>query len=152
MFIQFKQFTHSPGSLNRTCVRPDLVPKIFSKTKRLFTIPNNNQTRRHIMKITNAGVIQNLNGIARFIDAENGSNRALLSAKGEYAVNYNKNVLMGAYKPYMDTLERVKDDKDAIDSLLKEEIELEDMRKITEDDFRDGITLEVMQALEFMTI
>ena len=104
------------------------------------------------MKITNAGVIQNLNGIARFIDAENGSNRALLSAKGEYAVNYNKNVLMGAYKPYMDTLERVKDDKDAIDSLLKEEIELEDMRKITEDDFRDGITLEVMQALEFMTI
>ena len=52
---------------------------------------------------------------------------------------------------YTETLERVKDDRESIGKLLSEEVEIADFRKITENDFKDGITFKVMQALEFMT-
>jgi hypothetical protein len=103
------------------------------------------------MVITNSGIIDNLNAIGKLIELEDRLDKALLSASGEYAVNHNKKLLMDAYTIYTETLERVKDDREAIGKLLSEEVEIADFRKITENDFKDGITFKVMQALEFMT-
>lgn len=104
------------------------------------------------MTITNLEVINRLNNIGKFADAENTANKALLSAKGEYAINHNKKVLLGAYKTYTEAYEKVKSDADEVKKLLELEVEIEDMRYIGEEDFKDGITVNVIMAIEFMTI
>ena len=104
------------------------------------------------MTITNLEVINRLNNIGKFADAENTANKALLSAKGEYAINRNKKALLGAYKTYLETYEKIKSDADEVKKLLELEVEIEDMRYIGEEDFKDGITSLGIMALEFMTV
>lgn len=103
------------------------------------------------MTISNLEIINHLNNISKFVDTENKSNRALLSAKGEYAINRNKKTLLEAYKVYEEALGKIKDNKEEVEKLLELEVEIEDLRYISEDDFRDGITANVIIALEFMT-
>lgn len=102
------------------------------------------------MVMTNQEIVNGLNGIAKFMSIESAVDNALLSGKGEYAVHFNRKQLMDAYTPYAEALERIKDNREEICRLLNETVEIADFRKITEDDFKDGITLEAMQALEFM--
>jgi hypothetical protein len=104
------------------------------------------------MVMTNQEIVNGLNGIAKFMNIENENGTALLSVKGEYAVHINRKKLMDAYAPYVETLEQIKDNREEIGKLLNETVEIADFRKITEDDFKDGITLEAMQALEFMIL
>lgn len=106
------------------------------------------------MKITNRTLITWLNGIIEFAKAERDCGRALLSAKGEYAVARNKKILVSAYEVYVEALEKIKgaNDNGEVEKLLDTEIELPELRTITDEDFKDGITVDVISALEFMTV
>ena len=104
------------------------------------------------MKITNLEVINRLNKLAVFFKAEETAKMALLGAKGESAIMHNKNALLGAYKTYTEVYEKIKSDADEVKKLLELEVEIEDMRYIDEKDFRDGITSNVLLAIEFMTV
>jgi hypothetical protein len=102
------------------------------------------------MKITNYEIVQRLSAINIFINIEKEGGKALLSPVGEYALNYNRKILANAYEPYAETLKSLEDDEEKIKELLKVEVEINDYRKITVDDFREGITAPVIMALDFM--
>ena len=104
------------------------------------------------MKITNRTLITWLNGIIEFAKAERDNGKALLTAKGEYAVVCNKKILTSADEVYLEALEKVKDDKDEVIKLLDTEIEIPELRTVGMEDFRDGITVDIISALEFMTV
>ena len=102
------------------------------------------------MIMTNQEIVNGLNGIAKFISIENSIENALLNGKGEHAVYLNRKQLMNAYEPYAEALERIKDNREEIGKLLNETVEISDFRKITGDNFEDGITFSAIMALEFM--
>jgi hypothetical protein len=102
------------------------------------------------MVMTNQEIVNGLNGIAKFISIEDNVGSALLNGKGEHAVYINRKQLSDAYIPYAEALERIKDNKEEIGKLLNETVEIADFRKITGDNFEDGITSSAIMALEFM--
>ena len=102
------------------------------------------------MKITNKEVIHGLNCIGAFLEAEKVANKALLSAKGEYAITTNKNRLVEVYKTFDEAKQGI-DDNAELENLLNTEVEILDFVKITSDDFKDGITANLIMSLEFMT-
>ena len=105
------------------------------------------------MKITNRTMVEWLNRICRYAEIEKSLNSSILNAKGTYAVLHNKKVLLSQYEPYTDTLKTIPtDDEVAIGDLLAIEIEIPDIKTIGAEDFRDGVTFEVMTLLEFMTM
>lgn len=106
------------------------------------------------MTTTNRDIMIWLNGIIAFAKAERDCGRALLSAKGEYAVARNKKILVSAYEVYAEALEKIKgaNGNGEVEKLLDTEIELPELRTITDEDFKDGITVDVISALEFMTV
>ena len=104
------------------------------------------------MKITNKTLVSWLNSIIAFARAEKEHGAALLSAKGEYAVAYNHKILQSAYEPYAEALEKLQGNTDEIAKLLDEEVEIAELKNITCDDFKDGITMLQITALEFMTV
>lgn len=102
------------------------------------------------MKITNRENVLWLNSLTVFIEKEQEQGKALLSAKGEYAIVKNRNAMLEAYKPYEETLKKFNQDKKAIDELLNLEVDV-DIIKIGQSDFMDGVTSAMIMALEFMT-
>lgn len=102
------------------------------------------------MKLTNQEIVIRLNSIIAFINKETEAGKALLSAKGEYAVICNKDILLNAYKPYEETVKKIAGDEEGIRELLNTEIEVPDLEKITKEDFRDGITSEMIMLIGFM--
>ena len=104
------------------------------------------------MKITNKTLVSWLNSIIAFAKAEKEHGAALLSAKGEYAVAYNHKLLTNAYDPYSEALDKLQGNKEEIEKLLDEEIEIAELKTITADDFKDGITMLQITALDFMTV
>ena len=102
------------------------------------------------MVMTNQEIVNGLNSIAKFISIENNIGSALLNGKGEHAVYLNRKQLMNAYEPYLEALERIKGNREEVDKLLNETIEIADFRKITGDNCEDGITSSAIMALEFM--
>ena len=102
------------------------------------------------MVMTNQEIVNGLNSIAKFISIENKIGNALLNGKGEHAVYINRKQLMNAYEPYVEALERIKDNREEVGKLLNETVEIADFRKITGDNFEDGITSLAIMALEFM--
>lgn len=103
------------------------------------------------MQITNREVIMHLNSLGVFMEAEKKSEKALLSAKGEYAIVKNRKSLMSAYEPYEEALKAIGNNTDEINELLNMQVEVDDFVKITSEDFKDGITSIAIMALEFMT-
>lgn len=102
------------------------------------------------MKITNYEIVQRLSAINVLINMEKEIKKALLSPVGEYALNYNRKILANAYEPYSETLKSLENDEEKIKELLKLEVEIDDFRKITSEDLREGITLPVIMAIDFM--
>lgn len=100
--------------------------------------------------MTNHDIVKNLNSLHAFISAESKSGKALLSPSGAYAINYNRKLLTTAYEPYVETLKGLNEDKDKIAELLAVEVDMADLRKISADDFKDGITVELMMLIDFM--
>jgi hypothetical protein len=104
------------------------------------------------MKITNKTLVSWLNSIIAFARAEKEHGAALLSAKGEYAVAYNHKILQSAYEPYAEALAKFQGNNEEIVKLLEEEIEIAELKTVTCDDFKDGITMLQITALDFMTV
>ena len=100
--------------------------------------------------MTNHNIVKNLNSLHAFINAESKLGQALLGPSGAYAINYNRKLLVAAYEPYAETLKTLNDDKDKIAELLSVEVDTSNLRKITADDFKDGITVELMMLIDFM--
>lgn len=104
------------------------------------------------MIITNQKMVQWLNCIGGFSKIENEHGSALLNPKGEYALACNRKILLNAYDIYSEVLEKVKDDKAEVDKLLEQEIEIDDIKPITVDELKDGVTSLAMQYLDFMLV
>lgn len=104
------------------------------------------------MITTNQKMVQWLNCIGGFSKIENEHGSALLTPKGEYVLACNRKILLNAYDIYSEVLEKVKDDKAEVDKLLEQEIEIDDIKPITVDELKDGVTLLAMQYLDFMLV
>ena len=102
------------------------------------------------MKLTNQEIVIRLNSIIAFINKETESGKAMLSAKGEYAVIRSKDILLNAYRPYEETVKKITGDEEGIKELLSKEVEVADFEKITKEDFKDGITSEMIMLIGFM--
>ena len=102
------------------------------------------------MTIRNIDVVASLQAIMDFATKEKETG-ALLSAKGEYKLAKNKKVLLDAYEPYQMALEAIgKENKEGITALLEETVEIGELAMLSIDDFKDGITLELITKLDFM--
>lgn len=103
------------------------------------------------MQITNREIIANLNRIGAFVEAEKKIEKALLSATGELAIAQNRKKLMAAYETFDEVRKNIGDNEQELNELLNAEVEVADYTKISANDFRDGITSELIIALDFMT-
>ena len=108
----------------------------------------------------NIEIVNALNNLISFVDAQKRSNTAFLSVKGQFAIKSNESSLLAKYKPYEDTLNEIKakyekktdceDYLNEIKELMDLEVEVE-LRKVSEEDFKDGVTIEEIMMLDFMT-
>lgn len=108
----------------------------------------------------NIEIVNALNNLISFVDAQKRSNTALLSVKGQFAIKSNERALLDKYKPYEDTLNEIKEKYEGkneteecfneMKELMNIEVDVE-LRKVSEDDFKDGVTIEEIMMLDFMT-
>ncbi len=110
------------------------------------------------MKMTNRELITAINGIANFVKRQEDSGLSFLTAKGQYAIFCNNKILLDKYKPYEEAYEQVKKQnegneeelKETIEDLLSISVELGELRTITSDEFKEGITASLMMYIDFM--
>lgn len=107
-----------------------------------------------VKTMKNIEVVQALNNLSGFVKAQSESQMAYLSVSGQFAIKANEKSLMDKYKPYEDTLKDLQAEETVDEDKFKELLELEvevDIRTIGEGDFKDGVTINEIMLLEFMT-
>lgn len=110
------------------------------------------------MKMTNKDLIAAINGIAKFSKTQEESGTSFLTTKGQYAVFCNSKTLIDKYKPYEEAYEQAKKQnegneeklKKAIEDLLSISVDVSELRTISTDDFKEGITASLMMCIDFM--
>lgn len=110
-----------------------------------------------VVKMKNIDVVNALNNLGAFVKAQNTSETAFLSVGGQFAIKCNNNALLGVYKPYEETLnslrEEHKDNEKEFSQKAAELLNIEvdvDIRKVKEEDFKDGIKFDQIMLLDFM--
>ena len=113
----------------------------------------------------NIEIVNAINNLNTFVEHQRASNQTFLSVKGQFAIKVNNDTLMAKYKPYSDTFNELKE-KYTVDGKLDEsnedfqkelkellDLEIDDinLRKITENDFFNGVTIDDIVLLDFMT-
>lgn len=105
-------------------------------------------------KMKNIEIVQALKCLQSFVERQRATETSLLSVKGQFAIKSNNNALIEKYKPYEETLEELRKeenvDPEKVQELFDIEVDVE-LRTISEDDFKDGCTIDDILLLEFMT-
>lgn len=110
----------------------------------------------------NIEIVNALNNLNAFVERQRAQGTTLLSVGGQFAIKANEKALMEEYKPYEATLNEIKEkynleDKDEMEKAnaeLKELMEIDvevSLRKVHEEDFKDGATIDDIILLDFMT-
>ena len=112
----------------------------------------------------NIEIVNAINNLNTFAEHQRATGKAFLSVKGQFAIKVNNEALMAKYKPYSDTFNELKekyttdgkvdDSNEDFQRELKEllDIKVDDLniRKITENDFFNGVTIDDIVLLDFM--
>lgn len=113
----------------------------------------------------NIEIVNAINNLNTFVEHQRATGQTFLTVKGQFAIKVNNDALMAKYKPYSDTFNELKEKytKDGkVDSFSDEfqkelqellDLEIDDinLRKITENDFFNGVTIDDIVLLDFMT-
>lgn len=112
----------------------------------------------------NIEIVNALNNLNTFVEHQRASRRSFLNVKGQFAIKANNEALMAKYKPYMETLNELKERygiKDGVEvdndvftielqDLLNIEVEDITLTKVSDKDFFDGVTIDDIMLLDFM--
>lgn len=112
----------------------------------------------------NIEIVNALNNLNTFVEHQRASRRSFLNVRGQFAIKTNNEALMAKYKPYMETLNELKEKYNVTDGVEVENeeftnelqdllnIEVEDiaLTKISDKDFFDGVTIDDIMLLDFM--
>lgn len=121
--------------------------------------------RKENKVMKNIEIVNAINNLNTFVEHQRVSNQTFLSVKGQFAIKVNNDTLMAKYKPYSDTFNELKEkytkdgkvdeSNEDFQKELKELLDLEiddiNLRKITENDFFNGVTIDDIVLLDFMT-
>lgn len=110
------------------------------------------------MKMTNQEIIAAINGISKITKIQEDSKKSFFTVKGQYALFYNNKTLMDKYRPYEESYIRINKQcdgnadklKESVSELLSVSVDVGELKTITEDDFKDGITANMMMCIDFM--
>jgi uncharacterized protein YwgA len=119
--------------------------------------------RLKLMK--NIEIVNAINNLNTFVEHQRATGQTFLTVKGQFAIKVNNDALMAKYKPYSDTFNELKEkytkdgkvdeSNEDFQKELKELLDLEiddiNLRKITENDFFNGVTIDDIVLLDFMT-
>jgi hypothetical protein len=113
----------------------------------------------------NIEIVNAINNLNTFVEHQRATGQTFLTVKGQFAIKVNNDALMAKYKPYSDTFNELKEkytkdgkvdeSNEDFQTELKELLDLEiddiNLRKITENDFFNGVTIDDIVLLDFMT-